>query len=78
MKGHCPNCSKIVEGVHPIGGKLASAVLVGLLGGGATRSVSGAIVGAALGLVVGHVIDKEIAPRCPLCATLLRVALATA
>ncbi len=78
MKAHCPNCSKIVEGVHPVGGKLASAALVGLLGGGATKSVGGAIVGAALGLAIGHLIDTEVAPRCPLCATLLRVAIATA
>lgn len=78
MKGHCPNCSKIVEGVHPIEGKLASATLAGLLGGGATKSVGGAIVGAALGLAIGHFIDTEVAPRCPLCATVLRVAIATA
>lgn len=77
MQGHCPRCNKIVEGVHPVGGKIAAAVLSSALGAGTTKNVGGAVVGALIGAYVGHIIDTQVKPRCPECAALLRIVAAT-
>ena len=68
----CPSCHT----QHVIGKQLGGKLGLALAGGGAgalTRDPAKAILGAVVGIIVGHWIDENVLPRCPDCGAVLQL-----
>ena len=74
----CPSCRasfEVGQVEEPVGGKAIGCV-AGLAAGSKTGNVWAALAAAATGVLVGHLIDEAVGPKCPVCAAVLkRVAL---
>ncbi len=77
---HCAHCNIIHtrDQVDFATDGKAIACAAGLALGASTKNVWLAIGLAALGLIVGHMIDEEISPRCPVCGAVLKAVLTAA
>ncbi len=54
---------------------LAVGVTAGLCAGLATKNIWAALGLALAGALVGHLIDTEISPRCPICGEIMKAIL---
>ncbi len=72
MTGYCPRCYKQISIEPEVAGKIACGLL-GLGAGAQTKNPVAALVCLALGVLIGHAVDTYVAPRCPLCGTVLRL-----
>jgi hypothetical protein len=68
----CPNCGRKQELDRRIGFKVGGAAIGATLGCAASRSVVGGLVGAGLGALAGHLLERELLPLCSECGTMMR------
>jgi hypothetical protein len=77
---HCHACAQgfarhQVDVTHE--GKMAG-LTAGLLAGAATKNPLVGIGIAVIGIIVGHWIDEEVTPKCPVCGEVLEILLEAA
>jgi hypothetical protein len=77
---HCSCCFKTFEHhetIRSVEGK-AAGLVAGLMAGAVSKNVLVGLGVAIVGALVGHWIDEEISPSCPLCGELLKLLVASA
>jgi hypothetical protein len=74
---HCEHCEK-VHAAADLPSEVEAKLIgcsAGLLLGASTKNAWVALGMAALGLMIGHLIDEEVTPKCPLCGVALKAIL---
>lgn len=72
--GYCFSCRRYVRPEPGAIGKIGGGT-IGLSAGAQTNNLLAALFSFGLGVWIGHMIDKYVAPVCPLCGALLRFGL---
>jgi hypothetical protein len=74
---HCEQCHEVHAAADlpsEVEAKLIGCT-AGLLLGASTKNAWVALAMTALGLMIGHLIDEEVTPNCPLCGMALKAIL---
>ena len=75
--GYCPQCQRLSPIAKFIAGKIVGSLAGATAGAGATRNPFGSLLTCLGGFVAGALVDdfmeKNVAPRCPICRSVLEV-----
>jgi len=77
---HCSCCSRTFqhqETIRTVEGKVAG-IMAGLMVGAVSKNVLVGLGVAIVGALVGHWIDEEVSPNCPLCGEVPKLLVASA
>lgn len=77
---HCACCFKTFQHhqtIRSVEGK-AAGIMAGLMAGAASKNLIVGLGVAIVGALVGHWIDEEVSPSCPLCGEVLKLLVASA
>lgn len=74
MRCSCSRCANQFVRSQPVWGKVGASLVSSLGGASLARHPAGAVLGLLFGLAIGHLIDRYVSTRCPLCGALLRLA----
>ena len=76
---HCSCCSRTFqhhETIRTVEGK-ASGIMAGLMVGAVSKNIIVGLGIAIVGALVGHWIDEEVSPTCPVCGEVLKLLVAS-